>query len=1737
LLSSKRTIQVAIIDQDVQERGKSLLKQYNPAADEEYSLKFYELTIECLVKWAELFPNSLTTPQSTSKYVQAVKQLVKNKIRLPDSSNLDRYNESIVEAKSYGSKSQRSENTSGHEQVTSLLSEPSSKRIVNQPSRETLDASPTREDWEIRKKIAEGIKAMRDNSAEFMRVLRTNRPVTQELCNQLFSKCISLYSQYKPYFEPIIKSNDQRFQAERKAINDERNFVNNSNTEFVSFKKGLINSEGFYDKVEQNYSKCQISRNSSYNTPEMLADNRLQQFTQVSSRNLDSEVNGQEGAPVEKPPAPSVNVSHAEIENEQIVSRHSSKRPSIQPQNLMDRSISSQYGHDRQPKSPVDFFTDPFGKKSEADDRVSPLSHHNASLDQANNSKFFSSQNMEKQPSKDKELQNSDFFDFSKTPKKLATIIEDNDPFGAFQFPAPIEKSPNPQDFFSNNTQIKEQLKPIFESESKPLPQEEVSPPPHEESPPPVTEPNNLPQESGDHANKSFRDQAFADSRRQSLVESALNASRISNMLMGQDPLNESSNARLEVLRPSNRRSVSNIVIGGKKVGFVDSIAEESSRKHESTERENRNSVQMAHPTKPAEPTTQIGAIKRPAIPQNLAYVPTTSTALKNAAPHLPETMRFSGLPDTKSEAYHREQIYPSQMEALNARLQALQHALFEKESLESRQKRTAEEERLKWEEVMRHLERENRELKATERAREALEKDREEEMRQRKAEMTSLLIELEHKNREILNLQRQVSRIDVEAREKIIDHTGLIEQLKEQYQRVVKDREELTAANAKHMVQAKLYVQEEAYNRELLTRVEETNREMTKLKAELYVVTTKSLEQEKQTQEQVEIIKSCEEQVEKTKHNFVVALKQVNQAHEKDRLTLVESHQHEINRLLTRMRELETYGLGRLNNSFSRTPENGKKSTEVQEESRLSGLNGSFEGVSPAAGSYLPILEREVRNLREENIKSNIDLGFLKEEVNKKDHKIAESEDQIEQLKREIADLKDQNYQKVKDCYSKEKMLNDMSQKYSEMMGKYTSMHRSLEAHQREEAQLRKELNEYHARLMRLSDEKAGMLEQAIQDNKHSPELEDAKQKIENLQRFLDDSMRENVDLKRKVVEGQANDEIWRMKLQEAQRKQSEVEKLKEKLEDEVYYLKQKQGAIDHSKLEVEIKESILAKVEKERMLLAAKLEAEEQKVRSLEKNLESLTIVENLKQELSSIDSTFLHEEVGKFVQHLRTAANIKPQSKDDPFLDQEPHRPSERSVDQNLAKATSFISWDEFNKNYNKFLTEGVLYPSDLDQPKEERTPNLTLTPLAPQNIASHASLSLGPESSTLTFKPHGSFYDEEDLAKAQGHPGANHTEIPGPIVDTGTHPNSAMPSPNIFFSSQMSEDLQGRSIAGSVLDRFSGLKGLVDSQPGFLQTSLPSVDHKAPLEAEKEAELFVNTYNQSTRFDDGGLHVAPPKHEEVGEASPSFVISPCLIEQKLESSTFMTRGAITQQKFITNPEEAALAKETKLLAGHEAIKIHENIQQPHIQQSNPPSRLKSSEIEQMEWTNEDLKMFEGMVDLKQTDHVEQIPENYDFFFGQTSDQTIASLSTPKMPLSEVNNPGKMNKYEETLVENYEFDDPVEALAKPTLKKSFEGVENIIREAPEHPQFKDYCEFLTTFTAEMPDKNSFKESCLSRSGVFCHIKDWNLILKNGSLQIDSEGNKIVLELVIMTQDPITLTSVKITNHGTFC
>jgi hypothetical protein len=635
--------------------------------------------------------------------------------------------------------------------------------------------------------------------------------------------------------------------------------------------------------------------------------------------------------------------------------------------------------------------------------------------------------------------------------------------------------------------------------------------------------------------------------------------------------------------------------------------------------------------------------------------------------------------------------------------------------------------------------------------------------------------------------------------------------------------------------------------------------------------------------------------------------------------------------------------------------------------------------------------------------------------------------------------------------------------------------------------------------------------------------ELHDATEKISNLQRYIDLGLTERADLKRQLLESDARTEVLLARVRDGHQRLAEADDARLAVEDKLLAAKQQVRTLESERLAFEFKDAVVVRVEKEKMVLAARLELEEKRAIRLEENLKNLSVVEDMKKQMGEVESRILQEDLAKFVLYLKGKLNIEPNVQKTSFLDQEPDKNPTNDGELNKNKIGAFISWEEFNKNYDKFLEKGVLLPVDI-QPSTDQLPLVqSLPPIQPLKTASQASLSIVDQGSNITFRPHGSFLDDPDLGVSQ---------IPRPqLTSSQSEPNfspdlapNPAPTPLPQFLTTPPTTIRQPTASDSLAPAgVSGLRGLAD----ITAVSDPSAADRPGETAARdktEAEMFVTGHNAA-----GGQGSAGERKVVEDGAEKE--------ERGVRDRGLHQDGQGISERWGFEAKNEIFDRVSRIggdsLASDRGL-VSNEIQDKASKHSSTLVDLKNTEIEQLEWTNDDLKMFEGLIDQSNEKKLFDPKSELDYFFTDNPSHLSKDILSQKIQVQEFTQTEKNNQLGDSNVENYEFDNETPIKTQSILKKSFEGVENIIKENPEQPQFKDYCQYLQSIVANLTDKDSFKESCLARSGVFFKLKDWNLILKSDSLTIDKASNKLRLELVIITQDPIYISSASFVNYG---
>jgi hypothetical protein len=343
---------------------------------------------------------------------------------------------------------------------------------------------------------------------------------------------------------------------------------------------------------------------------------------------------------------------------------------------------------------------------------------------------------------------------------------------------------------------------------------------------------------------------------------------------------------------------------------------------------------------------------------------------------------------------------------------------------------------------------------------------------------------EVQDKDLAIKELESSGNKERVGFEKKTAELQGEILKLKERNQKVNQDYNELSLKNTKLAMEIKHL------------KKENTEEDMVHQKYHDLLIELETAKLDKQSQaEEIEtlentnkeyelLLKDIQEENKEIRTAAEANYKLIKDGHLVEKLEMIESHRGEMNELIAKIKEREKEIIqlkGELYKSeknvgmpspSATTPTNGKKfSYEEQSASR-----NIIEG-----------FEVEIKQLRETNIKITVDLECMRDEIKRRDLLLEEQECRLEKLGKDLNETREDNYQRVKDCYAKEKELTDGQARFAELMVKYTTAMKRLELQEEKESQLRQELNDYHARLMSLNSK-----QESNETNKNEQQLDE---------------------------------------------------------------------------------------------------------------------------------------------------------------------------------------------------------------------------------------------------------------------------------------------------------------------------------------------------------------------------------------------------------------------------------------------------------------------------------------------------------------------------------------------------------------------------------------------------------------------------------------------------------------------
>jgi hypothetical protein len=261
LQPSIRATQVADFDRDPMSKGNKLFHEYNPQSNPEKSQLFFELNQECLVKWAEMFPIAAGSMVNISGFKEAVEDLTKEGIVLPDSRNLSAYY--------IYSQVSKKNNSLGN----SL--EFSRKSVVENK----VDTIPLENSAKIIREGLEEISSIQNVISIFLQSKSESH--LAEIEDKL-KTAAELFTKYKPYFNAVLKSNDPKYSLQRRLITNERNYIHDARAECKKFENYQITYAELCESLTNLGAKTALRRRDDHTNNSLT---EISSFDGKSSKN------------------------------------------------------------------------------------------------------------------------------------------------------------------------------------------------------------------------------------------------------------------------------------------------------------------------------------------------------------------------------------------------------------------------------------------------------------------------------------------------------------------------------------------------------------------------------------------------------------------------------------------------------------------------------------------------------------------------------------------------------------------------------------------------------------------------------------------------------------------------------------------------------------------------------------------------------------------------------------------------------------------------------------------------------------------------------------------------------------------------------------------------------------------------------------------------------------------------------------------------------------------------------------------------------------------------------------------------------------------------------------------------------------------------------------------------------------------------------------------------------------
>lgn len=1151
-------------------------------------MKVYLLTIECLYQWSYLYPRASKNKNQPSVFSQAVDHLASYRITPMERVGLQLFNNPLADISQFTDKSQ------SRQPPSSTLVTPKSTPV------DIIDPS-------MKEEVHAGLRKMRQNAVAFMEALNKDEQLSVEDAEDLFNRTISLYSTLKSTFGVVSSSLDSNFEQERKAILNERHFINNSHVMFARYKKGEMTLQQFRHGVgilHTNYMKHINSEVLEQSPPEIFeteSTNLAPQQLAFAQGNFFHSPGNQKSKEEE--------LSHSkdffDFKND-VQSGTKGKQ---------DHNIFTSFG---------------FPQIAQNNARVNIVSDPNMEVNQP--VQVESPPNVGS-PNDDRHTKGPDYKPAIELKKvrssnQLSKIEESNsaDNEAAFHRPVdmgalmgdatlslPIEirgsvgrmaaarmnlNSSHPEFETSgmgvrNSLQSSQHHSRMNQSHqsgkqtsnvkigSKKSPRSsEVKvddPYTHEKiewfDPVPdfakIIEPNSSQLKEKPSDGSKFNAEEFFSVRSMGDRKTSF----------GQDMIAGNSVWENSQVNTPDKVTDDHHALSSKKFQFSDNCIKrpqlETIRESPKTPMEQETPRQIMPIIFPVDttPQSQQAHSKLPQIESNFVRYSDSPTAAQN------EQQATTSVIDDSTFGLMNKMRLPSVTPSpdtshLMSKISRLESFLVEKDLQLSIEKRERAEEVESLNITLAKLTQDNIDMKKKSSNFSTIDANLHDQLSTLIREKAVLSADIKRKDMEINTLKQQVEALFYESTEKINSQNNLIEQLASKQQELLKENRQLSTANSRLGLNA----HSNAGTHDLVSKLEDQvislKGELTAAQIELNQCKANSSGIEHLGKDQEAFYKACQEQVEKIRANFERTIKQISEAHDRETIQTTEAHRSEVRRLTQKAKDLEKQIMNQTIMSISKinlTPASPSIRLNGSDSNGGRGLHFT-DPVHQHGQAQIDRLEAELLQAKQDLIRKEVDLGYLKDDVARKDDQLDAAQSLIDKQTKELSASKEASLEQLHTYYAKEKALQESNRKFGELMKKYTELLKSLETREHESAMLRKELNEYHSRLMRITDKHAAEIESVVKGTHHDSEMVKLREINELNDRKIGELVATNLQLKQRMIELETDLEL-QLKTVEADRESKRnVESENHKIKEIMFLQKKKILGLEEKILECDL-------------------------------------------------------------------------------------------------------------------------------------------------------------------------------------------------------------------------------------------------------------------------------------------------------------------------------------------------------------------------------------------------------------------------------------------------------------------------------------------------------------------------------------------------------------------------------------